>query len=240
MNTYDVISDTIYVYASTGCGDSDSTAVYISNSEGGMEIVPNTTFTTILGYPVYQLTNAPTDYTVDASLLDNGELSSIDITSIGSGYYELNTTGTTDLVAETSGWLLVFDVTSGDCTTRIVYGDTDYYTYEEIDNILSSSVSVESSSLKSISLNSSNSTDDSTNSIIAYPNPVSNKLTLELENKSDNLKNYLVYNIRGDLIYNEECKSNKIKINTQSWTGGTYIVSVKTNDKVYNSTVIKQ
>lgn len=232
-NTFDIIDDSILVYASTACGNSDTTAIYINNSEDDMYLDFSSFVAEWFGKPAYTLNNPPSSYETDCYLIQNSGVSSISVISMGNNTFQLDTTNTTDLLANKSGWLLVLDITGDACTTRIIYGDTDYYTYSEINDILNSSSTTKSATI-------SDSSEELVNSVLAYPNPVSNKVTLELEEKTDLTKEFLIYDITGKLIYQEESNSNKLKINTQSWMSGCYLVGIKTNGKVYKSTLIKK
>ncbi|PZP41333.1 MAG: hypothetical protein DI598_18330 [Pseudopedobacter saltans] len=60
-----------------------------------------------------------------------------------------------------------------------------------------------------------------------YPNPVSDVFTI---NKlSSSLKDVLVLDMNGKVLYKLQTQEQQVKINATSWIAGVYIIQIKTN-----------
>ena len=64
--------------------------------------------------------------------------------------------------------------------------------------------------------------------LVLYPNPVNDKLTIEAENAIDTVE---IYNLMGALVYSQKDCANKMEINTSNLQNGIYFIRM-TNDKV--------
>ncbi len=71
----------------------------------------------------------------------------------------------------------------------------------------------------------------------AYPNPVNNILTLD---NAVTIEKIQVYNVTGQLILEQNIKSNKADINLEKFTAGAYFLSVYSGDSRRNVKFIKQ
>jgi len=85
-------------------------------------------------------------------------------------------------------------------------------------------------------INVMSTTNESLNSFKVYPNPASKEINIEVENSS----NYSISltDFSGKLIYSQSFDTYKIKINTEQFPKGTYILSVKTKEKNYTNKII--
>ena len=63
--------------------------------------------------------------------------------------------------------------------------------------------------------------------LVIYPNPVNDKLTVEAE---DAIGTVEIYNLMGALVYNQKGCTNKVEINTTEMQSGIYFIRM-TNDK---------
>src|SRR5690606_16460773 len=71
--------------------------------------------------------------------------------------------------------------------------------------------------------------DNSTKAVI-YPNPAEEFFTIENKENIDNLK---VFDVSGKLIYQiNDSNQSKIRINSGSWPKGTYMVQIRSGDRV--------
>jgi hypothetical protein len=70
--------------------------------------------------------------------------------------------------------------------------------------------------------------EQSVHSVVIYPNPVSDKLTVEAQEAIGMVE---IYNLMGTEVYSQKNCSNKVEINTADLQGGIYFVHL-TNDKV--------
>ena len=64
--------------------------------------------------------------------------------------------------------------------------------------------------------------------LVLYPNPVNDKLTIEAENAIGTVE---IYNLIGTLVYSQKGCDNKLEINTSNLQNGIYFIRM-TNDKV--------
>ena len=64
--------------------------------------------------------------------------------------------------------------------------------------------------------------------LVLYPNPVNDKLTIEAENAIGTVE---IYNLIGTLVYSQKDCDNKLEINTSNLQNGIYFIRM-TNDKV--------
>jgi hypothetical protein len=67
---------------------------------------------------------------------------------------------------------------------------------------------------------------DAVNNIDIYPNPANSYINVS----ANNIAKVAVYNSIGQLVYSEATDSNIVKINTESWINGMYLISVETLD----------
>ncbi|MFA7687819.1 MAG: T9SS type A sorting domain-containing protein [Moheibacter sp.] len=74
------------------------------------------------------------------------------------------------------------------------------------------------------------------NEIKVYPNPVSNELNIVLD-KPTKTKISLI-DITGKQIYSNSFHEDQVKINTSAFPKGTYILSVKTENKIFTKKII--
>ncbi len=70
--------------------------------------------------------------------------------------------------------------------------------------------------------------EQSANALVIYPNPVNDKLTLEVQEAIVTVE---VYNLMGALVYSQENCGNKVEINTSNLPSGIYYIHLM-NDKV--------
>jgi hypothetical protein len=63
-------------------------------------------------------------------------------------------------------------------------------------------------------------------SLHIYPNPTSKGFNLELQSEFSNNLNLKVFNLMGQLIYEQNVKEKKTSVNCESWTNGVYLISV--------------
>ena len=79
--------------------------------------------------------------------------------------------------------------------------------------------------------------DNSTKAVI-YPNPAKEFFTVENKENIDNLK---VFDVSGKLIYQiNDSSQSKIRINSGSWPKGTYMVQIRSGDRVQLMKVLVQ
>jgi hypothetical protein len=74
------------------------------------------------------------------------------------------------------------------------------------------------------------------NEIKVYPNPASKEINIEFENK--NKYSVSLTDFSGKQVYLQSFNTKKIKINTEQFPKGTYILSVKTKEKNYTKKII--
>lgn len=75
-----------------------------------------------------------------------------------------------------------------------------------------------------------------------YPNPASDYLTVEMEGgiyQTDNI-NLKVLTIDGRLIHNQVLNTNKVNINTESFTKGIYLITIENNGVLTSRRFIKE
>ncbi len=70
--------------------------------------------------------------------------------------------------------------------------------------------------------------EQSANSVIIYPNPVNDKLTVEAQETIGTVE---IYNLMGAMVYSQKNCGNKVEINTADLQSGIYFIRL-TNDKV--------
>lgn len=71
---------------------------------------------------------------------------------------------------------------------------------------------------------------DKDESVKVYPNPASNYVNFEFENRKQGVLS--IYNMNSKLVYSEEINSEKHQINTNKFAKGLYLYSFKTEEKV--------
>ena len=62
--------------------------------------------------------------------------------------------------------------------------------------------------------------------LVLYPNPVSDKLTVEAD---EDLGTVEIYNLMGALVYSQKNCDNKVEINTSDWPSGIYFIRLTNN-----------
>ncbi|MES2762249.1 MAG: kelch repeat-containing protein [Bacteroidota bacterium] len=72
--------------------------------------------------------------------------------------------------------------------------------------------------------------------IKAYPNPVNDKLNIDLNSRSNAV--IQLYNQLGELIMEEKVNADKAEINTVSFSDGIYLLSVKTKDGISSKKIV--
>jgi uncharacterized repeat protein (TIGR02543 family) len=70
--------------------------------------------------------------------------------------------------------------------------------------------------------------EQSANSLVIYPNPVSDKLTVEAQEAIGTVE---IYNLMGAVVYSQKNCGNKVEINTSDLQSGIYFIRLM-NDKV--------
>ncbi len=76
-----------------------------------------------------------------------------------------------------------------------------------------------------------------------YPNPVNNKLTVEVNSTLQNNTNVQIYNVQGKLVntFSATVQQNKIELNNiDSLTRGMYFLTFQLDGKQYNTKFLKQ
>lgn len=70
-----------------------------------------------------------------------------------------------------------------------------------------------------------------------YPNPISNQLTIESKQQ---IKQIIIANTLGQIVYSNDEKTNNSVINTNSWESGVYLITIRFVDGKYDySNVLK-
>ena len=67
------------------------------------------------------------------------------------------------------------------------------------------------------------------NSAVVYPNPATDKITIESKNIIDEVR---IYNNMGQLVYSGEFNNDQIMVNTSTYITGMYIVQVRSGETV--------
>lgn len=71
----------------------------------------------------------------------------------------------------------------------------------------------------------------------AYPNPVSNELTVESEDVINTMK---IYDITGKLLSNKTINATQTQVDVSTYQPGIYMISVETEDEVITKKFVKQ
>ncbi len=74
--------------------------------------------------------------------------------------------------------------------------------------------------------------------VSVYPNPVKNKLTVEIYNPQGYTHNIRIVNANGKTVYETNTTSNKLEINRGDLPSGIYNITITGNNKVYNRKII--
>lgn len=79
------------------------------------------------------------------------------------------------------------------------------------------------------------------NDIIMYPNPVLDVLNIKINNSFDNEYIIEIYNYTGQILYNDNFKTDEFSINLNNLKKGFYIVKItgKSRKKIFTKTIIK-
>ena len=73
-----------------------------------------------------------------------------------------------------------------------------------------------------------------------FPNPVSNSLNINIDEPGFNQYQVEILNLAGQVIFSESFPNPQILINTESFTGGMYLLKIKTeNGKTFTSKLLK-
>ncbi len=67
------------------------------------------------------------------------------------------------------------------------------------------------------------------NNLVVYPNPASDKITIESESIIDEVR---IYNNMGQLVYSGQFDNSQIMVNTSTFITGMYIVQVRSGEAV--------
>ena len=70
-------------------------------------------------------------------------------------------------------------------------------------------------------------------SIMVYPNPVSDKLSIEAQEAIGKVE---IYNVMGTLVYSQKDCADKVEIETSQLPAGTYLIRLTTD----NATVLRR
>ncbi len=68
-------------------------------------------------------------------------------------------------------------------------------------------------------------------SVLAYPNPTTDYLTVKVENYETASLQYMVFDINGKLLQQVKCTGNKTSINIQNYPAANYFVKVLDSEK---------
>lgn len=80
---------------------------------------------------------------------------------------------------------------------------------------------------------------DNDNWLFIYPNPVRDRLTIELGNSRKGY-NIIIYNSNGEQVVNNESNTDKYELNTEELPEGMYILHVITDGNTYTKKIIKK
>ncbi|MFN3196548.1 MAG: T9SS type A sorting domain-containing protein [Chlorobiota bacterium] len=69
----------------------------------------------------------------------------------------------------------------------------------------------------------------------SYPNPISNQLTIE---SKPQIKNIIITNTLGQIIYTNDNRTNNRVINTDSWESGVYIITIRYIDGSFSYRIV--
>ena len=70
-----------------------------------------------------------------------------------------------------------------------------------------------------------------------YPNPFSDFIEISLDN--NDVSEVIISDISGKIVFSRKFNEKLIKINVDSLSTGSYILSLKNNNKVLNKQIIK-
>ena len=71
------------------------------------------------------------------------------------------------------------------------------------------------------------------NNVLVYPNPVSEKLSIEAKEAIGKVE---IYNVMGTLVYSQKDCESKVEIETSQLPAGTYLIRLTTD----NATVMRR
>ncbi len=78
-------------------------------------------------------------------------------------------------------------------------------------------------------------------SLKIFPNPTTSSVTLEIDNLTETIAGNLeIYNFAGTRIDTREISSHTTKIDLSRYTSGTYLITVRINDKNTYWKIVKQ
>jgi hypothetical protein len=77
-------------------------------------------------------------------------------------------------------------------------------------------------------------------SIAIYPNPVSNKLTIEFADDNFANEEYCIFNVYGQLVLKGEMRSRKNDLDLSTLDDGVYIIDIKGVQSSLRKRIIKQ
>ena len=83
--------------------------------------------------------------------------------------------------------------------------------------------------------NSSNITNEA--NIAIYPNPVKNSLNIDSQELIENIQ---VFNYLGSLVFEQNCNSNSVKLNTSDFIKGMYLIQINTTNGISTKRLVIQ
>jgi hypothetical protein len=85
---------------------------------------------------------------------------------------------------------------------------------------------------------------DFTHEIAIFPNPSSGLTTVEVSGAVNNGASLEILDLTGRLIHSEKMNATanfaESFVDISSYNSGTYLVKIKTNDRVYTKSLVKQ
>ena len=73
------------------------------------------------------------------------------------------------------------------------------------------------------------------NQVNIYPNPAKNEFNIEFENLESRIKEIVIYNQLGKIVYKTHTSLDKFSVNTNTFKSGVYFVKVNCKNKNYES-----
>jgi hypothetical protein len=85
--------------------------------------------------------------------------------------------------------------------------------------------------------------DNNSLGLLAYPNPFTDRLQLQLELSSDESSELVITNVLGAVVYTRRMELQQgpqlIEVETGAWPSGTYLLQLRTGNSVSRSSVVK-
>ncbi|MBI9037172.1 MAG: T9SS type A sorting domain-containing protein [Bacteroidales bacterium] len=79
--------------------------------------------------------------------------------------------------------------------------------------------------------------DENEANVSIYPNPVKNSLNID---SKEIIKNIQVFNYLGSLVFEQDCNSNSVKVNTSDYIKGMYLVQINTINGISTKRLVIQ